>query len=166
MRAAAGSTGPVVCQEAISRMTPMDMAIQEARAAAARGEVPVGAVVLDGTGAVLAAAGNRTEADHDASAHAELLALRAAARARQWPRLTDCTLVVTLEPCPMCAAAISAFRVRTLVFGAYDPKSGGVEHGARVFAASSCHHRPEVIGGVREQECGALMRAFFAEKRS
>jgi tRNA(adenine34) deaminase len=128
--------------------------------------VPVGAVVLDGTGAVLAAAGNRTEADHDASAHAELLALRAAARARQWPRLTDCTLVVTLEPCPMCAAAISAFRVRTLVFGAYDPKSGGVEHGARVFAASSCHHRPEVIGGVREQECGALMRAFFAEKRS
>jgi tRNA(adenine34) deaminase len=147
-------------------MTPMELALQEARAAAARGEVPVGAVVLDGTGAVLAAAGNRTEADHDASAHAELLALRAAAQARGSPRLTDCTLVVTLEPCPMCAAAISAFRVAKLVFGAYDPKSGGVEHGARVFAASSCHHSPEVIGGVREGECGELLQAFFAERRS
>jgi tRNA(adenine34) deaminase len=135
------------------RMTPMDLAL------------PVGAVVLDGTGAVLARAGNRTEADHDASAHAELLALRAAARARGSPRLPDCTLVVTLEPCPMCAAAISAFRIAKLVFGAYDPKGGGVEHGARVFAASSCHHRPEVIGGVREGECGELLRAFFVERR-
>jgi tRNA(adenine34) deaminase len=165
MRAVAGSTGPAVCQQARSRMTPMEMALQEAREAAARGEVPVGAVVLDGTGAVLATAGNRTEADHDASAHAELLALRAAARARGSPRLPDCTLVVTLEPCPMCAAAISAFRVAKLVFGAYDPKGGGVEHGARVFAASSCHHRPEVIGGMRESECSDLLRAFFAEKR-
>jgi tRNA(Arg) A34 adenosine deaminase TadA len=146
-------------------MTPMELALQEAHAAAARGEVPVGAVVLDGTGAVLASAGNRTEADHDASAHAELLALRAAAQARGSPRLPDCTLVVTLEPCPMCAAAISAFRVAKLVFGAYDPKSGGVEHGARVFAAQSCHHRPEVIGGVREGECGDLLRAFFAQRR-
>ena len=146
-------------------MTPMERAVEEARAAAARGEVPVGAVVLDGSGAVLAAAGNRTEADHDASAHAELLALRAAAQARGSPRLTDCTLVVTLEPCPMCAAAISAFRIAKLVFGAYDPKGGGVEHGARVFAASSCHHRPEVVGGVREAECGELLRAFFAERR-
>jgi tRNA(Arg) A34 adenosine deaminase TadA len=146
-------------------MTPMERALQEARAAAARGEVPVGAVVLDDSGAVLAAAGNRTEADHDASAHAELLALREAARLRASPRLTDCTLVVTLEPCPMCAAAISAFRVAKLVFGAYDPKGGGVEHGARVFAASSCHHRPEVIGGVREAECGALLRTFFADRR-
>ena len=146
-------------------MTPMELALQEARAAAARGEVPVGAVVLDGSGAVLAAAGNRTEADHDASAHAELLALRAAANARGSPRLPDCTLVVTLEPCPMCAAAISAFRIAKLVFGAYDPKGGGVEHGARVFAASSCHHRPEVIGGMRESECSDLLRAFFAERR-
>jgi tRNA(adenine34) deaminase len=146
-------------------LPPMELALQEARAAALRGEVPVGAVVLDGTGAVLAVAGNRTEADHDASAHAELLALRAAARARGSARLPDCTLVVTLEPCPMCAAAISAFRVATLVFGAYDPKGGGVEHGARIFASSSCHHRPEVIGGVREAECGALLRAFFAERR-
>ncbi len=146
-------------------LAPMEVALEEARAAAARGEVPVGAVVLDGTGAVVAAAGNRTEADHDASAHAELLALRAAARARGSPRLPDCTLVVTLEPCPMCAGAISAFRVAKLVFGAYDPKGGGVEHGARVFAASSCHHRPEVIGGVREAECGALLRAFFGKRR-
>jgi tRNA(adenine34) deaminase len=165
MRAAVGSTGPVVCQEAISRMTPMEVALREARAAAARGEVPVGAVVLDGSGAVLAAAGNRTEADHDASAHAELLALRAASAVRGSARLTDCTLVVTLEPCPMCAGAISAFRIAKLVFGAYDPKSGGVEHGSRVFAASSCHHRPEVVGGVREEECGDLLRAFFAERR-
>jgi tRNA(adenine34) deaminase len=146
-------------------MTPMDLALQEARAAASRGEVPVGAVVLDGAGGVLASAGNRTEADHDASAHGELLALRAAAAMRGSPRLVDCTLVVTLEPCPMCAAAISAFRVAKLIFGAYDPKGGGVEHGARVFAASSCHHRPEVIGGVRETECGDLLRAFFAERR-
>jgi tRNA(Arg) A34 adenosine deaminase TadA len=146
-------------------MTPMDLALQEARAAAARGEVPVGAVVTDATGAVLATAGNRTEAEHDASAHAELLALRAAAQARGSPRLPDCTLVVTLEPCPMCAAAISAFRIAKLVFGAYDPKGGGVEHGARVFAASSCHHRPEIIGGVRETECGDLLRAFFADRR-
>ncbi len=146
-------------------MTPMDLALQEAQAAAARGEVPVGAVVLDGAGVVLAAAGNRTEADHDASAHAELLALRAAAAQRGSPRLTDCTLVVTLEPCPMCAGAISAFRVARLIFGAYDSKGGGVEHGARVFAASSCHHRPEVIGGVRETECGDLLRAFFTERR-
>lgn len=145
--------------------TPMELALAEARAAAARGEVPVGAVVLDATGRVLAIAGNQTEADHDASAHAELLALRAAAQLRGSPRLPDCTLVVTLEPCPMCAAAISAFRIKTLVFGAYDPKGGGVEHGARIFAASSCHHAPDVVGGVRETECGDLLRAFFRERR-
>jgi tRNA(adenine34) deaminase len=147
-------------------MTPMDLALEEARAAARRGEVPVGAVLLDAEGQVLAAAGNRTEADHDASAHAEMLVLRAAGQRLGSPRLTGCTLVVTLEPCPMCAAAISAFRVATLIFGAYDPKGGGVEHGARIFAASSCHHRPEVVGGVREAECGELLRAFFAERRA
>ncbi|MBW4022844.1 MAG: nucleoside deaminase [Proteobacteria bacterium] len=146
-------------------MTPMEIALEQARAAAARGEVPVGAVVLDAAGVVLAAAGNRTEGDCDASAHAELLALRAAGAARGSPRLPDCTLVVTLEPCPMCAAAISAFRVAKLVFGAYDPKGGGVEHGARVFAAGSCHHRPEVIGGVREAECVELLRRFFQARR-
>lgn len=143
----------------------MQLALAEARAAGARGEVPVGAVVLGPDGAVLAQAGNAVEAQRDASAHAELLALRAAATSRGEPRLTDCDLVVTLEPCPMCAHAISLFRIRRLIFGAYDPKGGGVEHGARVFDAASCHHRPEIIGGVRETECAALLRAFFAALR-
>ncbi len=146
-------------------MTPMDMALVEARTAAERGEVPVGAVVLDATGAVLARAGNEVEARHDPTAHAELLALRAAATARGEARLPDCELVVTLEPCPMCAQAISFFRIRRLIFGAYDPKGGGVEHGARVFDAPSCHHRPEVVGGVREAEAGALLRKFFLSRR-
>ena len=141
------------------------MALEEARAAAARGEVPVGAVVLGPDGAVLARAGNRVEADRDASAHAELLAMRAAAAALGDPRLTGCDLFVTLEPCPMCAQAASFFRIRRLVFGAYDPKGGGVEHGPRVFEAASCHHRPEIIGGVRESEAGDLLRAFFGARR-
>jgi tRNA(Arg) A34 adenosine deaminase TadA len=146
-------------------MTPIDIALEEARAAAARGEVPVGAVVTDAAGRVLARAGNRVQELADASAHAELLALRAAAALRGAPRLPDCTLTVTLEPCPMCAQAASFFRVRRLVFGAYDPKGGGVEHGARIFAAPSCHHAPEVVGGVRETECAALLRGFFAARR-
>ena len=142
----------------------MDLALDEARAAAARGEVPVGAVVVrDGT--VLTRAGNAVEAAADASAHAELLALRAAATVLGTARLIDCDLVVTLEPCPMCAHAISLFRIRRLIFGAYDPKGGGVEHGARVFDAPSCHHRPEVIGGVRETDSASLLRAFFAARR-
>src|SRR5579863_5744823 len=111
-------------------MTPMEIALAEARAAAARGEVPVGAVVLDASGTVLARAGNEVEARHDPTAHAELLALRAAAATRGDVRLPDCELVVTLEPCPMCAQAISLFRLRRLTFGAYDPKGGGVDHGA------------------------------------
>jgi len=142
-------------------MDAMDEALAEARAAAMRGEVPVGAVVLDREGRVLARAGNRVEADSDASAHAELLALRDAARRLGSPRLVDCDLVVTLEPCPMCAAAMVHFRVRRVVFGAYDPKGGGVEHGPRVFEAPGCLHRPEVVGGVHEQECAALLREFF-----
>lgn len=146
-------------------MTPMEIALAEARAAASRGEVPVGAVVLDANGTILARAGNETEARRDPTAHAELLALRAAAAARGEPRLPDCELVVTLEPCPMCAHAISLFRIRRLTFAAYDPKGGGVDHGARVFDASSCHHRPEVIGGVRESEAAALLQAFFAARR-
>ena len=141
------------------------IALEEARAAAARGEVPVGAVITDAAGAVLARAGNEVEARADPSAHAELLALRAAAAARGTKWLADCTLTVTLEPCPLCAQAASLFRVKRLVFGAYDPKSGGVEHGARVFSAASCHHRPEVIGGLREGECAALLRGFFAALR-
>ncbi len=143
----------------------MQMALEEARAAAARGEVPVGAVLIGADGAVLAAAGNRVEADRDASAHAEMLVLRAGAARLGSPRLVGCTLVVTLEPCPMCAAALSHFRVARLVFGAYDPKGGGVEHGPRVFDAPGCLHRPEVVGGVREAECGAVLRAFFAGLR-
>ncbi len=135
----------------------MDIALRQAEAAARRGEVP--------DGAVLAAAGNRTEADNDAAAHAEILVLRAAAAALGTPRLAGCDLVVTLEPCPMCAHAISLFRIRSLTFGAYDPKGGGVEHGARVFDAPSCHHRPEVIGGVRERDAAAMLRDFFRDKR-
>ncbi|MBO1075647.1 nucleoside deaminase [Roseomonas marmotae] len=146
-------------------MTPIEIALEEARAAAARGEVPVGAVVTDAAGTVLGRAGNRVEECHDPSAHAEILALRAAAAARGSPRLPDCTLTVTLEPCPMCAQAASFFRVRRVVFGAYDPKGGGVEHGARIFQASSCHHAPEVIGGVREGECAGLLRDFFLRLR-
>jgi tRNA(Arg) A34 adenosine deaminase TadA len=143
----------------------MEQALAEARAAAARLEVPVGAVVTGPDGAVLAAAGNEVEARHDASAHAELLALRLAASRRGSRFLGDCDLHVTLEPCPMCAQAISLFRIRRLFFAAYDAKGGGVEHGARVFAATSCHHRPEVVGGVREREAATLLRRFFADLR-
>jgi tRNA(Arg) A34 adenosine deaminase TadA len=143
----------------------MEAALEQARLAAARGEVPVGAVVVAADGSVVSRAGNMVEASNDASAHAELLALRGAAAARGAKWLTDCDLVVTLEPCPMCAQAISLFRIRRLVFGAYDPKSGGVEHGARVFDSASCHHRPEVVGGVREAEAAALLRGFFGDRR-
>ena len=144
---------------------PMAHALDLAHAAAAAGEVPVGAVVCAADGTILTAAANRSEHDNDASAHAELLALRAAAALRRSPRLPDCDLYVTLEPCPMCAHAISLFRIRRLIFGAYDPKGGGVDHGARVFQASSCHHRPDVIGGVREAEAAALLRGFFQDRR-
>ncbi len=143
----------------------MELALEEARAAAARGEVPVGAVVSDAQGRVLARAGNEVEARRDPTAHAELLALRAAAAALGAKHLPGCTLTVTLEPCPLCAAASSLFRVKRVVFGAYDPKSGGVEHGARVFAHGQCHHAPEVVGGVRETEAAALLRDFFAGLR-
>eukprot|EP01037_Dinobryon_pediforme_P012393 gene12393-12479_t len=144
---------------------PMQIALNEARAAAERGEVPVGAVLLDGQGRVLAHDGNRTEAHHDASAHAEMLVLRAAAALRRSPRLPDCELVVTLEPCPMCAAAIAAFRLRRVTFGAYDPKGGGIEHGPRLYNAPGSLHRPEVVGGVRETECAALLQDFFRALR-
>jgi cytosine deaminase len=146
-------------------MEPMQIALDEAAAAAERGEVPAGAVVLGPDGAVLARAGNAVEAGHDASAHAELLAMRAAAAALGSPRLVGCSVVVTLEPCAMCAAAMVHFRVGRVVFGAYDPKGGGVEHGVRVFDAPGCLHRPAVVGGVREAEAGAMLRAFFAARR-
>jgi len=144
----------------------MAKALEEARAAAARGEVPVGAVVVDAaTGTMLASAGNRTEELHDPTAHAEMLALRAAALSAKSPRLPACDLYVTLEPCAMCAAAISFARIRRLYFGAEDPKGGGVVHGARVFAQPTCHHRPEVMGGIGESEAGALLKDFFKERR-
>ncbi|GIK97405.1 MAG: tRNA-specific adenosine deaminase [Alphaproteobacteria bacterium] len=144
----------------------MAIALAEAAAAAGRGEVPVGAVVVDGaTGAVLARAGNRVEELRDPTAHAELVALRAAAQARGQKWLEGCDLYVTLEPCPMCAAAISLARIRRLYFGAYDPKSGGVDHGARVFDHPTCHHRPEVYGGISETAAAELLKAFFWDRR-
>jgi tRNA(Arg) A34 adenosine deaminase TadA len=143
----------------------MSRALDEAQKAAAAGEVPVGAVVVSETGEILAASGNRTEMECDPTAHAELLALRAAAAKLGSPRLGSCDLYVTLEPCPMCAQAISLFRVRRLFFGAYDPKGGGVEHGPRIFTQATCHHRPEIYGGIAEEEAGALLKRFFAERR-
>ncbi len=143
----------------------MTAALAEAKAAAARGEVPVGAVVLGPDGAELARAGNAAEQANDAAAHAELVAMRAAAQRLGNPRLPGCTLVVTLEPCPMCAAAAVHFRIARVVFGAYDPKGGGVDHGPRIFDQPGCLHRPQVVGGVQQQEAGALLRAFFAARR-
>ena len=144
---------------------PMSIAFAEAEAAAARGEVPVGAVLVDGTtGAVLAQSGNRVEELHDPTAHAELLVIRAAA-AGQATRLPGADLYVTLEPCPMCAQAIAFARIRRLYFGAYDPKGGGVDHGPRIFEQPTCHHRPEVYGGIGETRAGALLKAFFLAKR-
>ena len=144
----------------------MARAFAEAASAGLRGEVPVGAVVVDGaTGQVLAAAGNRTEADCDPTAHAEILAIRAAGRAIGEPRLPDCDLYVTLEPCAMCAAAIAFARIRRVYYGAYDPKGGAVEHGPRWFSQPTCHHRPEVYGGIEEARAGALLKDFFAARR-
>jgi tRNA(adenine34) deaminase len=142
----------------------MDMALAEARAAAQRGEVPVGCVIVHG-GAVIARAGNRTIADRDPTAHAELLAIRNAASALGSERLTDCDLYVTLEPCAMCAAAASFARIRRLYYGAADPKGGAVEHGVKFFSAASCHHRPEIYAGLAETEASALLRDFFKERR-
>jgi len=144
----------------------MAQALAEAHAAGDRGEVPVGAVVVDGaSGAVLASCGNRTEELNDPTAHAEVLALRIAAAHARSPRLPDCDLYVTLEPCAMCAAAIGFARIRRLYFGADDPKGGGVVHGARVFAQATCHHAPEVMGGIGETEAAALLKGFFKERR-
>jgi tRNA(Arg) A34 adenosine deaminase TadA len=164
----------------------MELALQEAEHAAARGEVPVGAVIVDAAGGrlrpaavfgepaqgvtraggeVLARAGNRTEALNDPTAHAEILAIRKAAAEAGAPRLDGCDLYVTLEPCAMCAAAISFARIRRLYFGAYDPKGGGVEHGARFFQQPTCHHAPEVYGGLEESRAAALLVKFFQERR-
>jgi cytosine deaminase len=143
----------------------MSLALAQAQAASARGEVPVGAVLLAPDGTILAADGNRTEANHDASAHAELLVLRAAAARLASPRLPGCTLIVTLEPCAMCAAAAAAFRVSRIIFGAYDPKGGAIDHGARIFQTQGAIHQPEIIGGVRETDAATLLRDFFRTRR-
>ena len=142
----------------------MQIALEEARAAGARGEVPVGCVIVRG-GEVVARAGNRTLADKDPTGHAELLALRATAAALGTERLTDCDLYVTLEPCTMCAAAMSFARIRRLYFGTADAKGGAVENGVRFFSAATCHHRPEVYGGIGESESAALLREFFQARR-
>jgi tRNA(Arg) A34 adenosine deaminase TadA len=144
----------------------MDLALAEAAAAAARGEVPVGAVLVDGAkGLVLARAGNRVEELRDPTAHAEMLVIGEAARGQGLKRLEGADLYVTLEPCVMCAGAISFARLRRLYFGAYDPKGGGVEHGPRFFTQPTCHHRPEVYGGIAESAAGALLKDFFRNKR-
>jgi tRNA(adenine34) deaminase len=143
----------------------MERALREARLAAERGEVPIGAVIVGPDGVVLAEAGNRTEEARDPTAHAEMLVIRAAAAKLGAPRLVDCDLYVTLEPCPMCAQAISFARIRRLYWGAADPKGGGVEHGPRIFDQPTCHHKPELYPGIAEAEAGALLRAFFKERR-
>ena len=143
----------------------MDLALEEAKAAGIRGEVPVGAVVLGPDGKVLARAGNRTLELRDPTAHAELLAIRAACTTLSSERLVDCDLYVTLEPCAMCAAAISFARIRRLYFGATDPKGGAVEHGPRFFAQPTCHHAPEVYGGIGETAAAGLLKDFFAARR-
>lgn len=142
----------------------MDRALQEARAAGARGEVPVGAVVVR-DGEILAAAGNRMREQADPSAHAEMLAIREAATRLGSERLSGCDLYVTLEPCAMCAAAISFARIRRLYYGAPDEKGGAVEHGVRFYAAATCHHAPDVYSGIGERESADLLKRFFAERR-
>ncbi|SFV15999.1 tRNA(Arg) A34 adenosine deaminase TadA [Methylobacterium sp. 174MFSha1.1] len=146
------------------RPDPLGLAFGAARAAAARGEVPVGAVVVR-DGIVLSVAGNRPRADRDPTAHAEILAIRAACAALDDERLTGCDLYVTLEPCAMCAGAISFARIRRLYFAAADPKGGAVENGSRFFNQPTCHHAPEVYGGLRESEAAALLRDFFRDRR-
>jgi tRNA(adenine34) deaminase len=142
----------------------MDMALEEARAAGARGEVPVGCVIVR-DGAVVASAGNRTLIDRDPTAHAEIIAIRQAAASLGSERLDACDLYVTLEPCAMCAGAVAFARVRRLYYGAADPKGGAVDNGVKFFASPTCHHRPEVYGGLAEAEASALLKEFFRERR-
>jgi tRNA(adenine34) deaminase len=147
------------------RPTLMARALAEAEAAGGRGEVPVGAVLVDREGRVLAAAGNRVETDRDPTAHAEMLVLRAGAALLGAKHLAECDLYATLEPCAMCAAAIALARLRRLYFGAYDPKGGAVEHGPRLFDQPTIHHRPEIYGGIEERRAADLLRAFFRDRR-
>jgi tRNA(adenine34) deaminase len=144
--------------------TFMERALDEARAAGAAGEVPIGCVIVH-AGGLIAQAGNRTLGDHDPTAHAEMIAIRRAAALLGSERLSDCDLYVTLEPCAMCAAAISFARIRRLYYGAADEKGGAVENGVRFFASPSCHHRPEVYGGIGENDAAALLKGFFQARR-
>lgn len=148
----------------VGMINAMEIALEEAKLAADRGEVPVGAVIVR-AGQIISRAGNRVEEGLDPTAHAEMLAIRAAASELQDPRLTDCDIYVTLEPCAMCAQAISLARLRRLYFAAYDPKGGGVDHGARVFERETCHHRPEIYGGIEESRASALLKEFFKTRR-
>ena len=149
----------------MSQQSFMEIALEQARRAYVRGEVPVGSVLVSTNGSVLAAEGNRVEQHSDPTAHAEILVIRAGAKKLGTPRLEGCDLYVTLEPCPMCAQAISFARVRRLYFGASDLKGGGVESGPRLYAQRTCHHRPEIYGGIDEQHAGQLLKAFFASRR-
>jgi tRNA(adenine34) deaminase len=149
-------------KDAVSHMA---RALSEAKAAAGRGEVPIGAVLVSAEGHVLASAGNRTRELNDPTAHAEVLAIRAACAEVGDERLVGCSLYVTLEPCPMCAAAISFARLKRLYYGASDPKGGGIEQGARIFSQPTCHHAPEIYPGIAEAEASALLKDFFSKRR-
>jgi tRNA(Arg) A34 adenosine deaminase TadA len=146
--------------------TYMLNALEEAKKSYDNNEVPIGAVIVDSiSGEIICRTGNIMECSLDPTCHAEINAIRAACKIKNSVRLPQCDLYVTLEPCPMCAQAISFARIRRVYFGAYDPKGGGVEHGAKIFSASSCHHKPEVYGGIMEKECGAILQDFFVKKR-
>ncbi|MFP6773320.1 MAG: nucleoside deaminase [Alphaproteobacteria bacterium] len=150
---------------ATTKSTFMNLALDQARQAAARGEVPIGAVLVDHTGKVLASGGNRTEVAADPTAHAEMEVIRQACALRGAPRLPDCDLYVTLEPCPMCATAISFARIRRLYYAAPDAKGGGVEHGPRIFHQPTCHHAPDLYSAIGEEEAAILLRTFFQARR-
>jgi len=148
-------------------MTPnpfMQQALALARKALPH-EVPIAALIVSSNGELIASAHNLTETTSDPTAHAEILAIREACKTLGSPRIPDCDMYVTLEPCPMCATAISFARIRRLYFGAFDPKGGAVDHGPRIFTQATCHHRPEIIGGIAEQECATLLTSFFAQRR-
>jgi tRNA(adenine34) deaminase len=165
MSASPVSPAPGPSEAPPKTLSIMDIALEEAMAAARLGEVPVGAVIVDPEGTILARAGNRTRTLNDPTAHAEVLAIRAACAALTSERLPGCSLYVTLEPCAMCAAAISFSRIKRLTFGASDPKGGAVENGPRLFTQPTCHHAPEVYGGIGERAAGDLLRDFFRDKR-
>lgn len=149
------------------RTNYMAQALTEAKRAAKNGEVPIGAVIVDRTtGKVIAKASNRVETDNDPSAHAEILAIRKACAVKNAPRLPECDIYVSLEPCPMCATAISFARFKNLYFAAYDPKGGGVDHGPCIFNQPTCHHKPDVYGGIQEQDAALILKEFFQARRS